>query len=110
MTSLWLSCLHPWEALAANSLADGPALVVSDDSPVLPTIVVVPLTSQLAALRFPHTLQVEPSPGNGLSVPSVVLLFQLQVVVKRRVLRVVGELDQDHVVQFNSRLRNMLNL
>lgn len=87
-----------------------PALVVSDDSPGLPTIVVVPLTSQLAALRFPHTLQVEPSPVNGLSVPSVVLLFQVQVVDKRRVLRVVGELDQDHVAQIDARLRNMLNL
>lgn len=57
-----------------------PAIVVSNDSPGLPTIVVVPLTSQLAARRFPHTLQIEPSSDNGLSVPSVVLLFQLQVV------------------------------
>lgn len=87
-----------------------PAIVVSDDSTGLPTIVVVPLTSQLAALHFPHTLRVEPSPDNGLSVPSVVLLFQLQVVDKRRVSRVVGELDQDHVALINSRLRSMLNL
>lgn len=109
MTSSWLSCLHPWEELAEQS-GRRPAIVVSGDSPGLPTIVVVPLTSQLAALRFPHTLQVEPSPDNGLSVPSVVLLFQLQVVDKRRVLRVVGELDQDHVAQINSWLRNMLSL
>jgi len=87
-----------------------PAIVASDDSPGLPTIMVAPLTSQLAALRFPHTLRVEPSADNGLSVPSVILLFQLQVVDKRRVVRVVGKIDQEHVVQFNSGLRGMLKL
>lgn len=87
-----------------------PAVVAQDDTPDLPTLVVVPLTSQLGALRFPHTLRIEPSPKNGLSVSSALLLFQLQVVDKRRVLRVVGELEPDHVARFDSGLRHMLKL
>ncbi len=87
-----------------------PAVVAQDDTPGLPTLLVAPLTSQLAALRFPHTLRVEPSPENGLSAPSVILLFQLQVVDKRRVLRVVGELEEHYVEQFDSGLLRMLKL
>lgn len=87
-----------------------PAVVAQDDTPGLPTLLVAPLTSQLSALRFPHTLRVEPSPENGLSMPSAVLLFQLQVVDKRRILRVVGELEQRYVEQFDFGLRQMLKL
>ena len=87
-----------------------PAVVAQDDTPSLPTLLVAPLTSQLSALRFPHTLRVEPSPENGLNMPSVILLFQLQVVDKRRALRVVGELEQRYVEQFDFELRQMLKL
>ncbi len=87
-----------------------PAMVAQDDIPGLPTLLVVPFTSQLAALRFPHTLRVDPSPENGLSTPSVLLLFQLQVVDKRRILRVVGEMEPHYVGQFEFGMRQMLKL
>lgn len=87
-----------------------PAVVVQDDMPGLPTLLVAPLTSQLAAQRFPHTLRIEPSPENGLSMSSVILIFQLQVVDKRRVLRVIGQLEEPYVAQFDSELRQMLKL
>ncbi len=87
-----------------------PAVVAQDETPGLPTILVAPLTSQLGALRFSHTLRVEPSTENGLSTPSVILLFQLQVVDKRRVQRVVGKLEEQYVEQFDSGLRQLLKL
>ena len=87
-----------------------PAVVAQDDTPGLPTLLVAPLTSQLAAQRFPYTLQVEPSPENGLSMASVILLFQLPVVDKRQVLRVIGQLEEQYVEQFDSVLRQMLKL
>ena len=87
-----------------------PAVVAQDDTSGLPTLLVAPLTSQLSALRFPHTLRVEPSPENGLIMPSVILLFQLQVVDKRRILRVVGALEEQYVQQFDAQLRLMLRL
>ena len=82
-----------------------PAVVVQDEISSLSTILVAPLTSQLAALRFPYTLRIEPSPENGLSVSSVILLFRLPVVDWRRVLRVIGELESQHVQQLDLDLR-----
>jgi len=45
----------------------------------LPTVLVVPLTTQQDALRFPGTVLVEPDSANGLRRPSVALVFQLTV-------------------------------
>ena len=62
-----------------------PALVVqsADASAHLSTILLVPLTTQTDALRFPGTVLVEPNAANGLRRPSVALVFQLTVVDKQ---------------------------
>ena len=62
-----------------------PAIVVQDQkaSARLPTILVIPLTSQLDALRFPGTVLIEADPDNGLRRPSVALVFQLTAIDKR---------------------------
>jgi mRNA-degrading endonuclease toxin of MazEF toxin-antitoxin module len=43
----------------------------------------VPLTTQLDALRFPGTVLVDADQDNGLRRPSVALVFQLTVVDQR---------------------------
>ena len=58
-----------------------PAVVAQDDMCSLPTMLRAALTSQFVAQGFSHILRVEPSPENSLSMPSVILLFQLQVVI-----------------------------
>jgi mRNA interferase MazF len=59
----------------------------------LPTVLVVPLTSRLATLRFPATVLIQPDAQNGLSVPSVALVFQMRVVDKRAVKERIGTLN-----------------
>lgn len=49
----------------------------------IPTTLIVPGTGKLKALRFPHTVRVEPSDDNGLVVPTVFLAFQLMPVDDR---------------------------
>jgi mRNA-degrading endonuclease toxin of MazEF toxin-antitoxin module len=49
----------------------------------LPTVLLIPLTTQQDALRFPGTVLVEAEPGNGLRRPSVALVFQLAAIDKR---------------------------
>ena len=61
--------------------------------PSLPTVLMIPLTSQPAALRFGACHLIQPSPRNGLSVPSVALVFQLAAVDLRDVGLKIGELD-----------------
>jgi mRNA-degrading endonuclease toxin of MazEF toxin-antitoxin module len=56
-----------------------PAIILQTIS-TLPTTLLVPLTSQMDALRFPGTILVEPDQENGLRRPSVALAFQLTAV------------------------------
>jgi mRNA interferase MazF len=58
-----------------------PTIIVQDASATLrlPTILLIPLTSQLGALRFPGTVLVDSDRQNGLYRSSVALVFQLTV-------------------------------
>jgi mRNA interferase MazF len=69
-----------------------PALIVQSAaaSVSLPTVLVVPLTTQREALRFPGTLLIEPDTQNGLPRPSVALVFQMSVLDRRFVGERVG--------------------
>jgi len=87
-----------------------PAIAIQDELANLPTVLVLPLTSQLEALRFPFTLSVEPSAINGLSLRSVALLFQMQVLDKRRVVRVIGTLETEYMNPLDMMMRRMLKL
>jgi mRNA interferase MazF len=59
----------------------------------LPTTLIVPLTSKLAASRFAGTLVLQPDQQNGLTTPSVALVFQMRTIDKRNCLKLMGILD-----------------
>jgi mRNA interferase MazF len=59
----------------------------------LATTMIVPLTSKLAAARFSGTLIVQPDANNGLTAPSVALVFQLRTLDQRNCLTRMGTLD-----------------
>jgi mRNA-degrading endonuclease toxin of MazEF toxin-antitoxin module len=59
-----------------------PAIIVQS-STGLSTSLIVPLTSQLDALRFPGTVLVEADSQNGLRRASVALVFQLTAIDRR---------------------------
>ena len=72
-----------------------PAVIVQDDKATasLTTVLVVPFTGTRAAARFPGTLAVQPDGHNGLTVPSVALVFQLIALDQRYCLQRLGVLD-----------------
>jgi mRNA-degrading endonuclease toxin of MazEF toxin-antitoxin module len=47
----------------------------------------------LDALRFSATLRIDPTPTNGLSEPSVALIFQLGATDNRRIRQRLGKLS-----------------
>ena len=72
-----------------------PAIIVQDlaFNNSLPTTLIVPLTSKLAASRFDGTLVIQPDKQNGLTAPSVALVFQMRTLDQRSCLKQIGTLD-----------------
>ena len=73
-----------------------PGIVVQHEksSTRLPTILVIPLTSQLDALRFPGTVLIEPDSRNALRRASVALVFQLTAIDQRYFSNRIGNLSR----------------
>ena len=99
-------------ASSAREQAGGrPAIIVqTDTTPALPTVFVVPLTSNPRASRFPGTFEVEPTPESGLQVRSVVLAFQLRAIDRNRVGERLGSLDSRDLATLDGHLRSLLSL
>jgi mRNA interferase MazF len=85
-----------------------PALIIADATKAI--ALVVPLTSSLAAQRFPHTLVLEPTTSNGLEKPSVLLLFQLGAVDKRFLHHSIGTIDAALLQRVDDKLRVLIGL
>lgn len=60
-----------------------PAILISDTKTGI--IIVVPLTSNLEALKFPYTLAMPRDKQNNLNNVSVALIFQIRAVDKSRI-------------------------
>jgi len=76
----------------------------------LPTVLIVPLTSQLAAQAFPGTFVIHPDSENGLTAPSVALVFQLRAIDKRRLKYMIGNLGSHHLTQLRQHIKALLQL
>ncbi len=84
--------------------------VLSVSQPISEISLIIPFTSNMLALRFPYTLKIEPSLKNGLSFPSILLIFQLRAIDSKRLRKRLGELEEFYVVQVREGLRKILNI
>lgn len=77
-----------------------PALIFQSDARAanLPTVLVIPLTTQIDALRFPGTILIEADERNGLHRHSVALVFQLTAIDRRFIANRLGEVAA-HMLQ-----------
>ena len=100
----------PSDHTGHEQIGSRPAVVVQSDvnDSNLPTAMIIPFTSNLQAMRFPHTIRIEPSTYNGLSTPSVLLVFQLRAIDKRRIGRTVGRLETSNINQLKIELKSLL--
>ena len=85
-----------------------PAILISDTNAGI--VLVVPLTSNLDALRFPYTLAILPDKKNNLEKKSVALIFHIRAVDKTRILKTIGNIDQDFQKKIDDFLKEMLEL
>ncbi|MEQ8189433.1 MAG: type II toxin-antitoxin system PemK/MazF family toxin [Candidatus Eremiobacterota bacterium] len=75
----------------------------------LPTVIIVPLTSQLTAQTFPGTFVIYPDSENGLSMNSVALIFQIRSIDKKRLKRRIGRLNSFHLTRIYNNLKTLIN-
>lgn len=71
-------------------------------------LMVVPVTSSLRAMRFAFTVKIEPSAQNGLTKVSVAMVFQLRSIDRKRLLRKIGHLESDYLVEIDAAIWQML--
>lgn len=89
-----------------------PAIVVQSDkiSAGSSVVMIVPMTSNLAAARFPGAFVISPTQLNGLTTDSVVLTNQLRAIDRQRIQEVIGRLTAEEMASLESRIRNLLGL
>jgi mRNA interferase MazF len=85
-----------------------PAIVISDTG--IGILIVVPLTSNLEALRFPYTLAILPDKQNNLKQKSVALIFHIRAIDKSRVVKIIGKINKQVEKKINFILKEMLGL
>lgn len=85
-----------------------PAVAVQTDLVGEPMLMVAPITSNLAALRFAFSVRVEPTPENGLTVPSVVMVFQIRAIDKQRIGRKIGQMSKADMSCIDAEIWRML--
>jgi mRNA interferase MazF len=89
-----------------------PAVICQDTAafPRLPTVLTIPLTSKLDTQRFAGTYPPQPSPENGLTVPSIALVFQLGATDVTRVedrLGMVGATDMAGLRELAAKIQKL---
>ena len=85
-----------------------PAVAVQTDIAGEPLLMVAPITSNLTALRFTFSVRVEPSAENGLTVPSVIMIFQMRAIDKTRIIRKIGRMTSDDMQRIDAEIWRML--
>jgi mRNA-degrading endonuclease toxin of MazEF toxin-antitoxin module len=73
-----------------------PSIILQKDTN-LPTVLLVPLTTQQDALRFSGTVLIEPDSENNLSQISVALVFQLTALDKNSLERKIGKISKQNL-------------
>ena len=85
-----------------------PAVAVQTDQAGEPMLIVAPVTSNLAALRFSFTVRVEPSSENGFTLPSIIMVFQMRAIDKARIIRRIGRVSNEDVERIDAEIWRML--
>lgn len=84
-----------------------PCIILADTG--IGMILVIPLTSSFAALRFPHTVEINKSEKNGLEKDSIALVFQIQSIDANRFINKIGELEESYCIKITDNLNKILS-
>ncbi|WP_315788809.1 type II toxin-antitoxin system PemK/MazF family toxin [Fischerella sp. JS2] len=97
--------------LGAEIQKTRPALVLQNDiaNEYSPITIVAAITSQFDETLYPTEVLIKP-PEGGITINSVVLLNQIRSIDKQRLVRRLGELNQETMEQVNQAIQISLGL
>jgi mRNA interferase MazF len=81
-----------------------PGVVLSEQNGV---VVIIPLTTNTTALRFSATFAIVDDNQNGLTVPSVALVFQIRAVDVGRIVKRIGTISAKDARALNKIIRTV---
>jgi mRNA interferase MazF len=95
-----------------EQFGERPAIIIQDEPRLatLATVVLVPLTSSMGAMRFAGSLEILPDSGNGLTMRSVILTQQIRAVDRSRIANRIGRVSDDILAAIDGALRDRLAL
>jgi len=91
-----------------EQFGERPAILISDTKTGI--VIVIPLTANLEALRFPYVLTILPDKKNNLTQESVALVFHIRAIDRSRIIEVIGKIDVSAQKKINNFLRDMLKI
>ena len=74
----------------------------------LPTTIVLPLSSALAALRFPGTTLIKATERSGLRADSVALVFQIRAIDRNRIIGKLGSVSEQELLEIRAEVSKIL--
>ena len=88
-----------------------PAVIIQTDkaNKVSPHTIIAPLTSKIRTAILPSHIFIKFGIA-GLTQDSVILCEQLRVIDKSRILKFIGKLPDNHIVELNSALCSILDI
>ena len=87
-----------------------PAIILQENGYAgsLPTVLVIPLSSAIAALRFPGTAPIKANETSGLRTDSVALVFQLRAIDRGRIKDAIGNVSESELDEVRLELAKLL--
>lgn len=83
-----------------------PAVILSEADAGM--VIIVPFTSNLQAIKYPNTIEVNSSKANGLNTNSVALVFQLRAIDRKRLRNSIGMLDSKKLEEIDKMIKKIL--
>ena len=95
------------DAKGHEQRGERPALVMGSANGL---VVVVPLTTTIATLRFSHTYSITPTSHNGLDRESVALAFQIVALDRDRFIRKIGNIEESQWQAIAALIKDLLQM
>jgi mRNA interferase MazF len=83
-----------------------PAVVIAQVTKTIVTV--IPCTSNMMALRFPFTHLVEHTKENGLTVPSIALVFHMRALDASFLKKKIGQVDKKTLAAIRTQARRLI--